>query len=560
MEKEWLIKTIASTIVVLFIGSGIVSAFNSNLAIEFKLINLGNWLYVGGSGEGNYTRIQDAINNASDGDTVYIYDDSSPYLEELLIQKSITIYGEDRKTTIIDGDNKNEKNLITILSNNVNIYDLTIRNCYWYSVGIFIQAENILIINSIFGPDSGGIELDNANNITIFNNLFVENDRALILKKSQDNFVISNIINDSKFIGILLIGSNNNIISANTIKEQLYGGSGNVYNGILLSGSGLNLIKENTFIGKIDGYFKGIELEKSSNENIIQDNNFINCGFYLDSFENTLEENTINGKPIVFLKDKTGLTISNAGQVICSNCESITIENLDLSKAHYGIELNECTNCIIKNNTIANCNRGIYIGNSQNNQILDNNIKEIYNGISLFQSDNCKIFKNLVLNSEFGITLEHVNNNEILNNKIEEGEILGTGIIINFGENNRFQDNVIKDQYHGIDISRGKKNIFVNNEIYNNSKGINIWKSNENSFTENNIIENYVNSYFWMAYSNKWNKNFWGTTTKAIIIRGVLFYYAIYGPKYTILYEIKIPWINFDWHPVQEPYDIPIGG
>ena len=31
----------------------------------------GNTLYVGGSGEGNYTRIQDAINDASDGDTVF---------------------------------------------------------------------------------------------------------------------------------------------------------------------------------------------------------------------------------------------------------------------------------------------------------------------------------------------------------------------------------------------------------------------------------------------------------------------------------------------------------
>ena len=41
----------------------------------------GNTLYVGGSGPGNYTRIQDAIDNASDGDTVFVYDDSSPYFE-----------------------------------------------------------------------------------------------------------------------------------------------------------------------------------------------------------------------------------------------------------------------------------------------------------------------------------------------------------------------------------------------------------------------------------------------------------------------------------------------
>jgi hypothetical protein len=31
-----------------------------------------NTLYVGGNGQGNYTRIQDAINNASYGDTVFV--------------------------------------------------------------------------------------------------------------------------------------------------------------------------------------------------------------------------------------------------------------------------------------------------------------------------------------------------------------------------------------------------------------------------------------------------------------------------------------------------------
>jgi len=30
-----------------------------------------NILYVGGSGEGNYSSIQDAIDNASDGDTIF---------------------------------------------------------------------------------------------------------------------------------------------------------------------------------------------------------------------------------------------------------------------------------------------------------------------------------------------------------------------------------------------------------------------------------------------------------------------------------------------------------
>ena len=61
-------------VIVLFIGVGIQPAIAINNPI--KPISSGNTLYVGGTGEGNYTKIQDAIDNASDGDTVYVFDDS----------------------------------------------------------------------------------------------------------------------------------------------------------------------------------------------------------------------------------------------------------------------------------------------------------------------------------------------------------------------------------------------------------------------------------------------------------------------------------------------------
>ena len=66
----------------------------------------GTWLYVGGSGLKNYTRIQDAIDNASEGDTVYVY--SGWYNESIDIKKSIVVCGEDRNTTFIVGENQSE--------------------------------------------------------------------------------------------------------------------------------------------------------------------------------------------------------------------------------------------------------------------------------------------------------------------------------------------------------------------------------------------------------------------------------------------------------------------
>ncbi|UCF12379.1 MAG: hypothetical protein JSW06_10135 [Thermoplasmatales archaeon] len=45
--------------------------------------------------------IQDLINNASSGDTIYI--PSGTYYENIIINKSISLVGEDKETTIIDG-------------------------------------------------------------------------------------------------------------------------------------------------------------------------------------------------------------------------------------------------------------------------------------------------------------------------------------------------------------------------------------------------------------------------------------------------------------------------
>ena len=54
----------------------------------------GNTLYVGGSGSGNYSSIQDAIDNASSNDTIFVY--SGTYLENIFVNDTLNIIGEDK--------------------------------------------------------------------------------------------------------------------------------------------------------------------------------------------------------------------------------------------------------------------------------------------------------------------------------------------------------------------------------------------------------------------------------------------------------------------------------
>ena len=129
-----------------------------NVKKPSNTISSGNTLYVGGTGPGNYTKIQDAIDNASDRDTVFVYDDSSPYYENVIVDKSINLVGEDRDTTVIDADSIEDAVYITV--DWVNISGFTIRNSGNRQSGIDIGSNyNIITGNIISNNDNGGIVL-----------------------------------------------------------------------------------------------------------------------------------------------------------------------------------------------------------------------------------------------------------------------------------------------------------------------------------------------------------------------------------------------------------------
>jgi len=72
-------------------------------------------LYVGGYGPDNYTTIRNAYNDANEGDTIFVFDDSSPYFEHISVGKHINLIGENSQTTIIDGEK--EDSVITVKYN-----------------------------------------------------------------------------------------------------------------------------------------------------------------------------------------------------------------------------------------------------------------------------------------------------------------------------------------------------------------------------------------------------------------------------------------------------------
>ena len=178
----------------------------------------GNTLYVGGSGPGNFSKIQDAIDNATDGDTVFVYDDSSPYIENVIINKSINLIGEKRHSTIIDSGGSGD--VVIITANWVNISGFTIQNSGGsdFNAGIYVGSNHSTISgNNIIENNWLGIAVYYCIGNTITSNKIIANRwSGMVLYHSNDNTITSNTIRSNKF-GIHLGYSNGNTIKGNII-------------------------------------------------------------------------------------------------------------------------------------------------------------------------------------------------------------------------------------------------------------------------------------------------------------------------------------------------------
>ncbi|MCW7073227.1 MAG: C25 family cysteine peptidase [Methanophagales archaeon] len=163
------------------------------------------------------------------------------------------------------------------------------------------------------------------------------------------------------------------------VNKQLTIKSENGYANCIINGTGSNVFVLNADGIRIEGFtitggWNGIYL-LGSDKNRIRNNKFINDGLFVHySYGNIVEDNTVNGKPLVYLEDEADELVRNAGQVILVGCTNITVMNSELTNTNVGIELFESDNCLISNNNISsNIWGGILIIDSNDNIIYANN-------------------------------------------------------------------------------------------------------------------------------------------------------------------------------------------
>jgi len=220
MRKSKFGKGVVLAVIVLFIVASVVPSTGME---EKSTIGRGIF-YVGGSGPGNYTSIQDAIDNASNGDTVFVY--NGTYYENVDINKNaITLMGEDRDATTINGSSGNNC-IYTAYTDNVTIRGFTFRDSIQ---GIkVVNSQDYLIEDCIATKNLRGIYLHVSERM-ITRNCYTNNNTAegmYIVNCDYSKILRCDIINNGG-TGIVLeqhytgISSNNLIHHNNLINNSI---------------------------------------------------------------------------------------------------------------------------------------------------------------------------------------------------------------------------------------------------------------------------------------------------------------------------------------------------
>jgi parallel beta-helix repeat protein len=390
-------------------------------------------------------------------------------------------------------------------------------NLYSFTGDVFssivVEKDDIILDGMGFalqGDGIGeGIRLDGRTNVTIKNVKVRDFEPCIYLDNSSNNEISGNTLKSTLGAGPHWITqirnfSNNNSISGNIIE---YESSWDDY-AILISRSLYNIIIGNN----ITSNMHCIGLDNYANHTIISGNTITSTGDWggvhffgynttftnnrligatlhlYRSSQNTIEDNLVDGKPLIYLDDVSDQVIegNEAGQIILANCRNIKAKNVDLSNiVTGGIQL-----LWTNSSEVSNYTGSLYLENSFYNCIVNSNCVEI----DFYNSSNNTVTQNTITNSEgfdysSGITLRSSDYNSITENNITQNRY--SGIELWKCNYNNIFNNSLTYNAEGINLQQSMNNtIYGNNISYNHNAGVFVRNSGANRIFGNNFVDN----------------------------------------------------------------------
>ena len=320
----------------------------------------------------DYSSIQEAVDQASQGDTVFVRN-GFYYNQTVTIDKALSLIGEDKTNTKIIGDWSLNGTVVLVRHDGVVVQNLS--------------------LNSVTGAGVSG--------------------RGVHLLNVR-NCVVSNCNSVNSGIGVWLYGS-----SENTIEDNYLVGENSIHfnYGIKLQYSHLNSILRNNVTDYVNGF--GIVLDSSTGNNLAGNQILNNYhGIWLnEANNNNLTDNNVSLTRNIFVGMSEQMMLGSFGMRLFSSVNN-TIKNNDVLGVPKGIQIVASSYFnLVENNTMINSTCGLELAhNSSLNLILGNKISNSEYGLEIKYVSNNTITANNITDNLVGANFEYSSDNLVYHN------------------------------------------------------------------------------------------------------------------------------------------------
>ncbi len=343
----------------------------------------------------NYSAIQEAINAPETLDGHEIFVASGIYFEHVIVSKSLSLIGEDRDTTIIDGNGT--------------------------GIVVYVTADNVEVRNFTIRNGTFGLWLDNSSNSKIIGNTLQYGSYGIRLYYSRNSEVTGNNVDGYTQFGVVIEASGNSTLRNNRLVE-------NEYN------FGVNGNSLFDFINDID------------------DSNTVNgkpIHYLINQHNITIDASTFQEIGYLGLVNSTNIKVKNLN--VQNNKQGIlfaftidsSISNVNAKNNWNGIYVAHSSNISVSgNNANNNFDYGIKFFNSPRSIASGNNVDNNgWAGIGLFGSFNSTVDGNEANFNYYNLHIVYTNNSVIAGNNALAVKPNGYSIAVYYSHNNLIYHN-----------------------------------------------------------------------------------------------------------------------
>ncbi|MFW9845602.1 MAG: nitrous oxide reductase family maturation protein NosD [Candidatus Thorarchaeota archaeon] len=343
-------------------------------------------------------------------------------------------------------------------------------------------------------PDGGGIIISGGSSCTVSENRIIENvGDALRVYNSPNLVLIRNEMHDNDF-GVTLGQSESLLISENNITGFLR----------VIGSVAATIVDNQILSGNLEFLFAE----------------------HLDDVTHTVSNNTIDGWPLLYLLNEISITVEadKTGQIILVNCTDTEIRDSIVEGFGGSIEFYFCSNSALVN---GRCSM-ISILKSDACRVENLEIDESFAGIYTGCSPRTVIRNNTIHDTTRGIYLSHCSFSTITKNRIFEVE--RNGIVVSRSDNTVIEENDVtycaKPEYYywynekhsnsAIDLFYSNDSFVINNTVLDNyGYGIRISASGNVTVYYNRLSGNAEGNAYDSGTNNQWDDgisigNYWG--------------------------------------------------